>query len=264
MKEVQLEKLKAQIPEREFDILHAVDPWFCLSHKAGYAKGLWNFTVALMDAECENLELAYKVAADSTDLIHLCGFHKLRFSQNKWEQMRWFFTRVWHNKAILHLKPGLKDYIEFICENSKVPNGRFTRPLGLFKINNDGDGALQRLPWRTKEWYGRHRPSRPAHITAPFSEFWPYVTRAVQDEHNLLIAVDNIIPRSLHEQTRADICQDVIVSILSGEVSLENLSDTWPVYLKRTFKQYPSKYGHVSLDIPVFDGSKTTLAEVLI
>lgn len=270
MKEIHLDKLKNQIPERDFDILHANDPWFRLSHKAGYAKGLWNFTVALMDSECESLEVAYKVAEESNDLTHLCGFHKLRFRQSRWEEMRWFFTRVWHNKAILNLKPELKDYIEFVCENSRVPNGKVTRPLGLLRINNDGDGALQRLPWRTPEWYRAQRGARPRTPRIvrprlpPMTEFWPYISSQPTEDHGLLLAVDRLVPRGLNEQVRADVCQDMMVSILSGEITLDNLQDSRPEYLKKMFKGLPSKYGHLSLETTVFSDSKLVLADMIV
>jgi hypothetical protein len=265
MKEVQLERLKTQIPEREFEILHAANPWFRLSHSAGYAKGLWNFTVALMDAECESLELAYQIADESKDLTHLCGFHKLRFALSRWEQMRWFLTRVWHDKAILKLKPPLKDYIEFICENSRVRWGTTTRPMGLLVVDNDGDRAFQRLPWRTKEWYKAHRPKRkPAARVVPLSEFWPYIGSNANDDHDLLIAVDRVIPRHVPEQMRADICQDVLVSILTGDITLDNLRDGWSSYMRKAYKTSPSKYGHLSLDAPIFSDSTLTLAETII
>lgn len=262
MREIQLEKLKAQLPERDFDVLHAYDPWFRLSHSAGYAKALWNFTIAMMDSKAENLEAIYDIAEHSHDLTHLCGFHKLRFDQCRWAQVRWFWTRVWRNKAILTLKPELKDYIEFVCENSRVRWGKGTRPMGLM--------YGEHLPWRTTEWYRLKRGTRPRSPRLvrpklpPMMEFWPYVSSQPTEDHDLLLAVDGLVPRGLNEQVRADICQDMIVSILSGEITLDSLRDSKPEYLKRVFKGTPSKYGHLSLETTVFSDGKLVLADTIV
>lgn len=251
MNEVNLEKLKAQIPEPDFRVLHERDYMFRMSHAPGYAQALWNFTVAMMEAEAESLETIYQVVDASHDLTHLCGFHKLRFDQSRWAQMRWFWTRVWNNAEILTLKPQMKDYIEYVCENSRVRWGRYTRPMGLM--------YGEHLPWRTPEWFrarsGR-KPRTPRVIRpklSPMAEFWPFVSTAPSEEHDLLVSVDKLVPRSLAEDVRADICQDIIIALLSGEATLDNVRDALPRYIKWFFNQSPSKYSHLSLDALIFE-----------
>jgi hypothetical protein len=51
---------------------------------------------------------------------------------------------------------------------------------------------------------------------------YPYI-RKPRDEHALLLGVNAIIPKTLLAAMRADICQDVILAILEGEISLEGL-----------------------------------------
>ena len=79
----------------------------------------------------------------------------------------------------------------------------------------------------------------------------------------MLCAVDAIVPKYLPNQTRADMCQDMIVAILSGDVTLDNLKDGLPKYLKQFLKGAPSKYGHLSLDQPVGYGDTRTLGQTL-
>lgn len=247
MREVDLEKLKAQIPETEFTRLHQSDVLFRMSHSREYARALWNFTVAMMDAECDDLATAYEVISTSKDLTHLCGFHKLRFDACRWAQLRWFLTRVWQNQEMLSLKPQLKSYIEFLVENSKIRAGKYSRPIGLIKSY----GGRGWLPWRTEDWYADRYESRRRSRPAPLTEFWPYITGSPTDEHDLLLAVDGLVPRFFPNDVRSDICQEMIVAILSGDTTLENLRDGRVNYINELLKQMPSKYGHLSLDAPL-------------
>jgi len=134
-----------------------------------------------------------------------------------------------------------------VCELSSVRAGKATRPYGLF-LKSSGS----RYPWRTPEWYAEHRPKKAPFV--PVSEFYPFITGTPTEEHELLLAVDRLVPKGLNSDTRSDICQDMIVAILSGTVDLENLKDATPKYVKEFFKMFPMKYGHLSLDMPLTYG----------
>lgn len=269
MKEVDLEKLKAQIPERQFDMIAEKNAsFYCADY--GRARSLWNFTVALMDAEVDDFETAYRIAEESKDLAHLCGFHKWKWRHTRWHEMRWFLTRVWHDRELLSIKPLMKEYIEFICENSKVQWGKFKRPMGLFEtgIGIDTEGTYNpRLPWRTPEWLKAHRPAYVPHPRVPLMEFYPYIAKSPTEEHELLLRVDRAVGRSLPPQWRGDFCQDLIVSILSGDLDVGNLHYEMPNYLKRFKREMPSKYKELSIDALIFShngGSGPTYADRLV
>lgn len=260
MKEIQLEKLKDQIPEQGFKQLYAEDQYLRTSHKAHEAQALWNFTVAMMDAEADDFETIYKVAAESHDLTHICGFHQLKWRQSRWMAMRWFWTLVWHNKQLLELKPRLKGYIEHVCEGSRVRWGRATHPMGLLD-----DLPLRQseghLPWRTPDWVAARRPPR---IVVPkMTEFWPFITGQPAEEHKVLLAVDAVISRTLPREIRADVCQDLVVAILMGDVKIENLMDIAPQFIRSAYKQYPKMFGPKSLDTPLGPDSKGVLADIV-
>lgn len=269
MKEVDLEKLKAQIPERAFDRLHDGSGMFEVAYSAGQARSLWNLTIAAADAEVDDFESIYRMAEESHDLAHLCGLHKFRWRKSKWHELRQFWSFIWHDPRFVDLKNGLRGYIEHVCENSRSRFGRSSKPLGLLEISPRlrhllGDAQDLRLPWRSSEWFktreDRKRASRI--VYEPLTEFYPYIAKSPTEEHDLLLAVDRAVGRRLPEEWRGDFCQDLIVSILSGDLAVENLDDELPNYLKLFKREMPNKYRTLSIDAPIY-GEGRTLAETL-
>lgn len=257
MKEVDLEKLKAQLPERGFDQAHADNAWFMIPYPAGRARSLWNLLLASCDAEVDDFATVYRIAEESKDLAHLCGLHDFRWKRTRWHEFRMFLSFVWYDKNIIRLKSELKDYIEFLCENSRVAWGNSTKPLGLLdgpligsRTDYDLDNLNLRLPWRTPEWI-KKRYERSRIVYEPLTEFYPYIAKAPTEEHDLLLAVDRAVGQRLPPEWRGDFCQDLIVSILSGELRAENLANEIPNYIGRYKKLMPSKYGALSLDAPL-------------
>lgn len=268
MKEVDLEKLKAQIPERGFDTAHAESGWFLCAFNPGRARSMWNLFIAAMDAEVDDLATLYRIAEESKDLAHLCGLHSFRWKKSRWHEMRMFLGFLWYDKQFFPLKQGMRDYIEFLCENSRVRWGNSTKPLGLLDGNMfcDVEGVNVRLPWRTAEWI-KKRYERSRIVYTPITEFYPYIAKAPTEEHELLLAVDRIVGRSLAPEWRGDFCQDLIVSILSGDLEVRNLHDEMPNYLKRFKREMPNKYKEISIDALIFSeegGRGRTLTECLI
>jgi hypothetical protein len=60
---------------------------------------------------------------------------------------------------------------------------------------------------------------------------YPYISRPRQ-EHALLMAVNELVPKSIPSQTRGDICQDILLAIHEGIVSIEQLQGSKDVVQK--------------------------------
>lgn len=260
MNEVNLSKLKSQIPERAFDHEHAKNGLFSIAYPAGRARSLWNLTIALQDAEVDNFEAAYRIAEESHDLAHLCGLHEFRWKKTKWHELRFFLSFVYYLDNVASLRLGLKSYIEHLCENSRAVWGNSSKPLGLL-LNPETFGvevANTYLPWRTPEWFRQRIKTRPRSCYEPLSEFYPYIAKNPTEEHDLLLAVDRAVGKRLAPEWRSDFCQDLLVSILAGELSADNLNNEIPNYLVRFKREMPSKYKQISLDALIHseDGGK--------
>jgi hypothetical protein len=245
MREVSLERAKEIITEP-------------IAELGGRSQNLLKFSRLIMEAEVETIDEIQAISKDSHDLVHLSGVHKFKYSPLKADELRYFWGWLWSSNLIKSVK-GLRDYIAMVCEASAFQSGRRRRPYGL--LYGSDRPFYGSKPWRTPEWLEARKVKKPLFV--PLSEFYPYVSTRSTDEHEFLLAVDALVPKGLNNEFRADICQDMIVAILTGETTLENLRDATPKFIKQFMKQMPSKYGHLSLDMPLVQGENFTLGDTI-
>lgn len=232
-------------------------------YKPGRAASMFKFTRLLMKSEVYTINEIEKIQRECHDLSHLAGVHKFSKAVAKADETRWFWTQLWREDNVIHQVQGLKQYIIDVCETSAFNAGYGKRPYGLF-LGYGGSMRHHNHPWRTAQWYADHRPVKIPFI--PLTEFYPYISVTPTEDHDLLLAVDRMVPKGLNPDTRADICQDMLVAVLSGEVSLDNLAGERPKYMKQFWKMFPAKYGHLSLDAPLMYGgdiSDMTLGDMI-
>ncbi|MDB5584337.1 MAG: transposase [Bradyrhizobium sp.] len=78
-------------------------------------------------------------------------------------------------------------------------------------------------------------------------------------EHDLLRRVNEVVSRNITPDRRADICQDLIVGLLSGEFGIADLEDRVSAVSKAVFRLHPERYAPVSLDANLDDSDATYL-----
>lgn len=198
----------------------------------------FNLLRGAMDAQLPTMTAISQSSTVSNDAAHLCGVHR----KSEWGRMGMagFFSRVLQSPSVLNRAPMLKDYIHWVVE--QTPNA--------FVFNLDPIPEMN--IWSTRAW---RRPQRKR--VAPLAECYPYITTAPTEDHDLLLSVERLIPKTLPHEIRGDVCQDMIVAVLTGEVTLDNLRDAPAKYMRQFFKQMPSKYGPLSLDAELdFEGGK--------
>jgi hypothetical protein len=101
--------------------------------------------------------------------------------------------------------------------------------------------------WRAETGIVCLAPSRPR-VSAD-AIVYPFVIHdGGKPEHALLRKVNAAVPKHFDPETRADICQDLVVGILCGEFSEDDLSLPAKEMTRRVMKMFPTKYGPISLD----------------
>lgn len=80
---------------------------------------------------------------------------------------------------------------------------------------------------------------------------WPFLPQKPLDGTDIVSAVDKAIPRSVPEQVRADVAQEIILGVLEGEITLEQVATQAKKYLSRLWREYDSQFSFVSLDRPI-------------
>lgn len=200
----------------------------------GRTRSMWNMVASMMDANVPSVTEAVKMARDAGDYRHLCGVHSKSVPNGAFSAI---LSRIVFTPAVHSLIPGMKEYAKHLAHSSGAFLYRL-EPIPEFV----GRVRSHRL-WRLDKSLLPHSQRQPAAL-----EYYPYISGPPRDEHEMLMAVDKIVPRGLPNDVRSDVCQDMIVAILSGDATLENLKGDTGKYLKQFWQMFPSKYGPLSLD----------------
>lgn len=92
--------------------------------------------------------------------------------------------------------------------------------------------------------------------------FMPAVSKP-RPEHELLMMINEAVPRGIPEDRRADICQELALAILIGDVETANLEKAWQAMFKKVYKMHPADFGPISLDAPIPGTDDLRLLDIL-
>src|ERR1051325_10287290 len=107
-----------------------------------------------------------------------------------------------------------------------------------------------------------HRVRRGRRVT-PLSSCYPYRIDNGAAGADLITAINNLVPRSLPELLRADVCQALALAVLSGEIEADKISPHVQRFIKEQNKFLPRKH-ELSLDAPLYrDGDKFSLLDTI-
>ena len=215
----------------------------------GRVKAIYNYFTAAMEMELSTIGELVTYASNhgwNSDLAHLSGIHANQTDRRVFYKHG---TRFLAHPEVTARTPHLHQYLEFLREEGGlklIPLRPVTRWTSL---------PTRRL-WR----YRKSAPVSPVLIP----DLYPYLPEGItlSDDEELLVTVEQMVPKNIPEQIRGDLCQDLIVGILSGEIKAENLANEISRYVKSTFKRYPMKYCTLSLDLPLTE-SGFTLNDIL-
>lgn len=216
-------------------------------------KSYWNLTMAALQTETPTFSA---IDNYSPHLLHFCGFHHYPPDSKRYEGLRWFLTRLYLDGELSRSEPGLREYIQHLCEASR---------LYLFNSLFWAGPTVRRTKSSHAPWRYHNPDFQPKqHVKVePLRMFYPYISEYELQDAALLVAVDSLVPKWLPDYNRADICQDMLVEILSGNATLENIRDCPQLYIKRFQKALPQKYGPLSLSLPVGRDGDQTLGDRL-
>lgn len=216
----------------------------------------WNLIISAMEADCNNLNEIVAFSR-SPSCSHLCeppkGLPHLG--------LRGFIARLSDNPDVMNNISGLSEYVGYVNSHPSYGSRTYS-PFKLRRISLYGERTL--TPWRFEI-----RKARPKRHTPSFVRellCYPYVIHKPVDggeEYEMMLAVNKAVSRGIPDFLRSDICQDLIVSILCGETSVENIKDSLKEATRKVIKMHPTKYGPISLDAPVYNDGGQTLAEMI-
>lgn len=266
------ERLKARIADRRPDEWFIPMLMYIGNQTIGQMQANWNFLQALYELEVMTSAQAFKLGKESHDVLHLCGRHAPMQSIS----LASFIGRVIHSPEVWRdVEPRMKEYIQDFINAQNInfralagPRSRIAqygargdKTKRQWRMHPDYKSRAQRKAERgaRMEWEQRY-----GGVIQPVPNFWPFAVRQAPTEHEMLNAIDRLT-RGIPEQWRQDICQDLVVSVLAGDVTLDNLADALPEHIRGVFKAHPMKYGDISIDHPApwAGDDDRTLADVL-
>lgn len=84
---------------------------------------------------------------------------------------------------------------------------------------------------------------------------WPYMMADDPRYDGVIKSVNDAVPRTLPDATRADICQEIVVSLLLGQISEVEIKNAVKTHLSRHYRMFPVKgFQTLSLDAPLRSG----------
>lgn len=123
--------------------------------------------------------------------------------------------------------------------------------------------SSEQFPGRDETWREKRKQRRPRPVRR--MTYWPYLAEGhVESGTDLLHFADRLVPKGIPDFLRADMCQEIIVSLLSGEMTKAEISPKWIRHqIARVYRAYDLKYETVSLDVPIAVDSEMTFKELL-
>lgn len=191
----------------------------------GHAHRFWNVALLMMAAECQTLADGLKIINNSA-FVQLCG--TVRAPQKM--TLNSFFGRLWDSPDVTDNIPGFTEYV---------------RSLEL------GPSTLQRIELETYQqfcapWRVSLHPDFDANAEKPETGirnlYYPYLAHDPKNEDDgraLVLLANQVVPEWLPEQIRADVCQDLIVGIMAGDVNPERADDFVIGYMRRIYRMFP-------------------------
>jgi hypothetical protein len=205
----------------------------------GHIQRWWNFSIAMMKSECRDF-------SEGVFLSHNPEYSQLLGPERKVEYrgIHSFFSRLALNPKVTDNISGLSEYVRELC-----PNPFQLSPVDLYSANKSC------APWRIY----RPKIQAPGNIkdtdVKTKDRMYPYVVHEPENPINrLTILVNSVVPRGIPLEFRADICQDLIVDLLAGDLAEDQLIGSPRKYVGQKMRQYKVHgYNEVSLETELID-----------
>lgn len=113
-------------------------------------------------------------------------------------------------------------------------------------------------------WFEETNAESAAALAAQLLAYPYLVHEGKGPEHELLRLINAAIPQHLPPDLRADMCQDLAIGCLIGDFNKDDLHLPAKEVAKRVYRMFPTKYGPISLDAPMFADSNVRLLDTLV
>lgn len=202
----------------------------------GRALRLWNFALLMYAAEAETISDGVKLQNNEA-FAQLCGPMKPLTKMG----MCSFFGRLWDNPEVTRNVGGFGDYVKSLELG----------PSMLQQVDVESASRYNVPPWRVST-HPEYDPMASAPEKSIKNPFYPYLVHDPDKDDGgkaLVMLANELVPHTLPDQWRADVCQDLIIGILSGDIPLDRARNYVQEKIKAAFKILPTKFDEGGLKI---------------
>lgn len=203
---------------------------------SGY-RAVWNFFQAMYIFELETTKEAFSLGTFSPNTVHLCGRH----APLQRSTIASMLSRMNSAGDVFKLHLEDKHFLDYI--NGFVADNR----LLVYDIRRTSVDVFTRFH-NLKVW---GVASTKDHFDHYCPVHWPFQSeKAPQVMPDVVMEIGALVPINMPGSLREDLCQDLVVAVLSGEATLEQLRGSIRYYIQQAFQHHPLRYGRLSLDHP--------------
>lgn len=213
----------------------------------GSVQRKWNLVLQMMLADATSIWDGVKIWREE-DQSKLCGPEKEPVSM----YLNGFFERMRDNPKVTDNIPGLTEYVEYLhpgqCLLTRVSIISNRRNAAFWRKYKAPDSKLRELR------------------ISPYAHHYPFLvhdTKRVDWGRDLTTKINALVPRGLPPDIRADVSQDLIIDILEGNLTLDEIDGNMKGAVRKVFKMHPTKYGPLSLDAPLPGMNDVRLMDVI-
>lgn len=242
----QMEALETRVAEpiKDDDFLPLLQ---FMGHKGvGSQKSMWNFLKAMYTFELETSAEAFRLGVVCPNTVHLCGRH----APVQRSSILGFLSRI-HSAGndfkLFKADPHFRDFIRGFASDNRM------RVFTYQRTNVDVFARAYSQWFKGKYGDSHFDKHSPAH--------WPFETEhdgklredgKLEELPDYVMEIGKLVstigtPATLRE----DLCQDLVVAVLTGEATVEELRIEAHMrrYVREAFRHHPLKYGRYSLDM---------------
>lgn len=258
-----LEKLKLQVADPEWP--ERLLPLFMYrgATRPQRIHTLWNVAYAMYLKGCESRGDAIKTFntiqwreyhgkqrthwdGAPNELGHFCGLH----TPLQHNVLYGMFMRLRANPQLTDsVDKGFTEYVEYMHPGpcTLVPVSQFSTATDPKKI------AWWRVA-REKMKRGRKpkvivpKVKEPAWYMKDAPSYLPAQRKGFSADIALMEHIHRLVPKGMPSEIKSDLCQDLLVAVLSGETSVANLPDVVNQYARQARRLLPDRWKTVSLD----------------
>lgn len=244
------ERVTLPIEDDEFLPLTQFMGWRSL----GNIRSMWNFLQALYTFEVETTAEAARLGVVAPNTTHLCGRHAPVVRAG----VQGYLSRISSAGDEFKLWGKDKRFTDYI-RGFQADNKLWTWTYQRTSVNvYDREKTRRFVEKFGHTHFDKHSPT-----------FWPFEANhetearekgTLEELPDFVMEIGEIISATKWPASvREDLCQDLVVAVLSDEVKLENLRTEAALkhYIQQTFKNHPLRYGRFSLDAPMGDRQGT-------